>query len=105
MNECGIYCVRLVINCRQVYGFNVQIFVKSEYKCRYICRNISMYKGKKQVYGSLGPCTLVGCDCSILLTTRVMVCVSCMCGSTDNNFRAPAQQATSCSAVSIKSQK
>ena len=64
-----------------------------------------MYKGKKQVYGSLGPCTLVGCDCSILLTTRVMVCVSCMCGSTDNNFRAPAQQATSCSAVSIKSQK
>ncbi len=54
-----------------------------------------MYKGKKQVYGSLGPCTLVGCDCSILLTTRVMVCVSCMCGSTDNN-KAP-QQATSCS--------
>ena len=53
-----------------------------------------MYKGKKQVYGSLGPCTLVGCDCSILLTTRVMVCVSCMCGSTDNK-KAPA--ATSCS--------
>ena len=59
-----------------------------------------MYKGKKQVYGSLGPCTLVGCDCSILLTTRVMVCVSCMCGSTDNKNRKPSRQHR---AVSIKS--
>ena len=56
-----------------------------------------MYKGKKQVYGSLGPCTLVGCDCSILLTTRVMVCVSCMCGSTDNNKAHSRQHLTSCS--------